>query len=251
MKFIIKLTLAAITIFAMFSLATSSKTSGDGKDLNLQTGLTSDGDGKVRYLKGINTTCPTGSALSAFRLRRSGSKLRYKASCLSHESINKSPAPTTHYTSYNDRKDSNSSKGTNYLDRQHVKCPAGTLLSGFQLQDNGSKMRYKFSCIKADLGTCYVKTTGKTEGGKNYSSIYLDRQSVKVTKSGKQALQGFSLKTKYIDWSWFKSTNINYSYRFTYCDVKTFKPTPIETTQAQEDQKALKVDARERNIRRR
>merc|ERR1711957_997623 len=156
--------------------------------------------------------CPTGSAISYFKLERSGGKFNYKHDCLAHLAI--STDSKVEYTSWKDRED----KGTNFLDRQKVKC------------------------TKADLGKCYDKVTPKTNGGKNYESYYLDRQNkIKVTNNKKQVLTGFKLGT--VNYSWIASVgrgyNVKYFYTINYCDLNKAKEpeTPHTVEQQAEDEK--------------
>ena len=257
MKFVIKSTLIAITIFVILSLATSrSASKSKTKEIRLikvKTDKTSEGNGNISKLKNLNIKCPTGSAISDFKLQRGGKKINYTHHCLAHLAI--STDSQVQYTQWDDLKD----KGTNYLDRQKVQCSTGKVLSQFKLETNKNetKMRYQFTCTKADLGTCFDKVTPKTKGGKNYESIYLDRQNkIKVTNNKKQVLIGFKLQTDNYSWNPFKDYNVKYSYKIKYCDLNKQKEPEQNVTQEkiaedEKDTQANIVDHREREVRRR
>ena len=256
MKFVLKSTLIAITIFVILSLATSrSASKSKTKDVRTITGKTpkqTDGSGNVTELGKHDIKCPTGSALSYFKLERGGGKFHYKKNCLAHLAI--SNDSKVQYTGYTSRED----KGTNFLDRQKVKCPKGKVLSQFKLQTKKGKMRYQFTCTTADIGKCYDKVTSKTDGGKNYESYYLDRQNkIKVTNKNSQVFQGFKLQTKNFGWNPFSGRNYNVQYYYTiyYCDLNAAKePAPKTPEQQAEDAKNLQAgiaDHREREVRRR
>merc|ERR1712032_1552566 len=117
--------------------------------------------GGVVYLDRQNVECPTGSALTSFKLERNqvGNQVRYFAKCVNHSAINGNP--TSHQTSLNSQKNESGNRGTNYLDRQNVKCPTGSVLSQFKLSTIGGQIRYDFQCIKAQLENATQKTLQK------------------------------------------------------------------------------------------
>merc|ERR1712166_943088 len=231
MKFVLKSTLIAITIFVILSLATSRSASKSKtkeiRSIRVVTKKTSDGSGNISNLAALDIKCPTGSAISYFKLERSGGKFNYKHDCLAHLAI--STDSKVEYTSWKDRED----KGTNFLDRQKVQCTKGKVLSQFRLQTKTGKMRYQFTCTKADLGKCYDKVTPKTNGVK---------------------------KLGIVNYSWIASVgrgyNVKYFYTINYCDLNKAKEpeTPHTVEQQAEDEKDTQaniVDHREREVRRR
>lgn len=254
MKFV-KSTLIAITILCILSLATSrtnskSKSKNKSKSLlsrliNLNSASTSEGNGNVTSLTGQDVSCPTGSALNRFRLRRQpGSKYRYEFTCVSMPGIDTTQIQK--YTAWNSHNGSGGS--TNYLDRHHVLCDNGTVIQQFKLESSGSNIRYAFKCVKAITSSCYAKEGTWTQGGKGYSTVYLDRQNVECASQTTQALQGFRLFAKYSS-GFFSSYNVEYRYGVNICTIN--EPTPVPLSQAKKEQMTIDYAERNSNTKRR
>merc|ERR1712151_41416 len=261
MKFDIKSILLVITIIAVVSAATSRKRrvlskSKLARAIEVRNKWTTADKGGIIYLDRQNVECPTGAGLTSFKLERDqgANKVRYFAKCVAHLAI-KNENPTSHQTGLNAHKNESGNRGTNYLDRQHVKCPAGSVLTQFKLSTVNSQIRYDFKCAKAELGKCYSKTTSKTQGGKNYQLWYLDRQNnVQVTQPLKQAMTGFKLKTIYHNSfsAFFSGYNVEYRYEITYCDLKNVaNEQPQDPVLEKQETEQNLVDHREREVRRR
>ena len=110
---------------------TSWAPAGDNTVLGLATNL-------------LKVTCAAGSVLSGFHLQRNGGqdKIRYQFNCLKHAGVG-----TKTYSKDTDWTERGTSKGTNYLDRQNVRCEVGYGIQSFWLENNG-KLRYRYKCVE-------------------------------------------------------------------------------------------------------
>jgi len=99
---------------------------------------------------------------------------------------------------------SNEKTSINFLDRQSVMCPAGQVLTRFQLQRSDRKVRYNYSCLEASIDTCEDRQTDFSDMGAG-GIFFLDRQYIKVNEG--EVLAGFQLNSNY------NPRSIRYNYR--------------------------------------
>jgi len=112
-----------------------------------------------------------------------------------------------------------------FLDRQNVKCAAGSALSGFGLRRSGNQVRYQYYCnqhqgIKPTVTQRY--TGWGPHNGSGGSTNYLDRHTVNCPSG--QVLQGFRLNTS--------GSSIRYSYQCVAAEVGTCKERYTNWTDA-------------------
>ncbi len=100
---------------------------------------------------------------------------------------------------------------TNYLDRHYVKCPTRMVLTNFKFMTHGRRVYYHYRCCPARMISCHSYNTPLKAYG-NFSTIYLDRQVVKVPNVKTMAMTGFRLLTNY--------HRKGFYYHVDYCVVK-------------------------------
>jgi len=176
---------------------------------NKKTDLNDSGNGDIFYLDRHNIECTANSALTAFRLGRQNDKIFYNYNCKTSAAISKKDfvEKTTNF----ENTDSDSTNSANYLDRHHVECPENYILQKFQLIRDGSKIAYKFRCVKFIGTDCKQAFTDETLGAKKRETFYLDRQRFLLEPD--RALRGFRLTTRY------DGENAFYRYSYTSCKL--------------------------------
>ena len=179
------------------------------------------GSQQTIYLDRHAPDCGIG-AISQFHLRRgTPTTIRYDTQCIMPQGCDqKCPAAIkqidskecpTHSTPKNILGNW-TGLSTNYLDRHHVKCPAGKVLTYFRLRSNWSirKIWYTYKCCPAETGKCGTYKTPLQIYG-NMGNIYLDRQRVKTPNIRTQAMTGFRLLSIY--------PRRSFQYLVHYCEV--------------------------------
>jgi hypothetical protein len=149
--------------------------------------------GNIFYMDRNMCSCNSG-AISYFQIQRSGDNLRYYSTCPKSSAI--TGPVMIKYTNYNA---TNGDKSVNFLDRHNMVCPANHVLRNFKLERNPSSMsriRYKYTCVQANVLCCKKKTSSKQSMG-NKTTFYLDRQQIGDPKSTSRALGQLRLRTSY------------------------------------------------------
>jgi hypothetical protein len=85
---------------------------------------------------------------------------------------------------------------THYLERHRVKCPVHYVLTNFKLVTKHHRVHYNYRCCPAKVTHCKHYYTRWQKYG-NLSTIFLDRQDVKVPNIRTQAMRGFRLRANY------------------------------------------------------
>ena len=145
--------------------------------------------------------------MRSFGLERDSSQIHYSYKCVNYPDSISSDDCVVNYTSWNSIRSGSPKSSLNYLDRLSLNCSSDRVMTYFKLERNSyDKIRYKYTCCKANVKNCVLKNTGWTDGG-DWQAYYLDRQLVDAT--GSRAIQHFELDTH--------KGNIRYLY--TSCDL--------------------------------
>jgi len=224
-----------ITILILCSILFSSAYAGKGYFMSLttyknrfkwptkltQTGANDWGNQATIYLDRHAVNCGIG-ALAQFHLRRPNIyQIRYDAMCIMPINCNRRCPQAVNrldrrYCSYHNTPQNVLGNwvglSTNYLDRHHVKCPRGKVLTYFVLKSNWNirKIWYHYKCCPAATRNCRSYRTPLQSYG-NMGNIFLDRQKVKVPNIRRQAMTGFRLLSVY--------NRQSFQYLVNYCDV--------------------------------
>ena len=186
-----------------------------------RTGNNDWGNQATIYLDRHAVNCGIG-AVSQFHLRRgTWNTIRYDIQCLMPINCDRRCPQAVkrldrRYCSYHNTPQnvlgSWVGRSTNYLDRHHVKCPRGKVLTYFVLKSNWSihKVWYHYKCCPASTRNCRSYKTPLQSYG-NMGNIFLDRQKVKVPNIRRQAMTGFRLLSVY--------NRQSFQYLVNYCDV--------------------------------
>lgn len=100
---------------------------------------------------------------------------------------------------------------TNYLDRHYVKCPPRFVLTSFKMVTKNQRIHYNYKCCPSNITNCKSYNT-KLQSYGNFSTIYLDRQVVKVPNVRTMAMTGFRLLANY--------KKKGFYYHVDYCDLR-------------------------------
>jgi hypothetical protein len=172
------------------------------------TDCNDDANGSIYGLTDHYISCPPGSAVSRFQLKRVDDDIRYDYYCVYSPYIY--PTLCKDYTTpVNSVKSGDSGHSAHYLDRHTVDCPDNTVLTKFGLNRNSDdKIYYSYNCCSAKLSSCADEVTSKTDSG-DKETYYLDRQNV---DTGNYAvLNSFKLN----------SDGDNYTYSYRECALST------------------------------
>jgi len=147
------------------------------------------GGRNTEYMDRQNVWCPRNSAIQSFRFQRChGNYFRYRATCASRHRLIGSKAHF-HQTPCQHARWSR----LQYLDRHHVRCPAGQALSHFHFTSSGCgwrHMRFQYWCRKADLAHWHHRDS-KCQLLNHKHGEYMDRQRPSCLKN--EVMQGFRL----------------------------------------------------------
>lgn len=188
-------------IFEMYSCTINSLviTSHD-------TGCIDEDGGNIFVLTNHEVKCGSNEFINQFQLKRTSSQIQYAYKCVYNHTMTNTCV--TKYTDWNST-DSDKRKSIHYLDRHDVSCPDNNLMRSFVLENDGSKIRYKYECCQAPIKSC-ENVDLSWEDTNDFRSYYLDRLNVDSNSRG-GGINQFKLSRR------SKKDDIKYSY--TVCSL--------------------------------
>lgn len=163
------------------------------------TGCLNEDSGNIFTLLNHEVKCGNNEFIHYFNFKRENGNTHYVYDCIyNHTMTNNCQTKLTFWDdTYPDKY-----KSIMYLDRHNVACPDNTLMRSFKLQQNGTKIRYNYTCCEAPIKQCTDLETpwGDTDKGRVY---FLDK--MKVDAEGRRGINRFKL--------WRHDDDIKYKYR--------------------------------------
>ena len=172
--------------------------------------------------------CNAGEVISSWKVERSGDYMSFRYYCLKGLSV--LDEPTEFYTGWNGTSN-DKNESLNFLDRHEVRCPEDSAINGFQMEQNGNYIRFRYVCNRVKYNSMSSYTTDFVRSGTG-ESHGLSAQEVKAPeiRYNLQALQGFKLAVRYSTrWCTFLCSDYQ-DIRFTinYIVLRNITPNDLD-----------------------